>query len=94
MAIITKEELLKLAQLSCIKLEDDEVEPLRASIEAVLGYASRLKDVAAQHKDVTQQAVATNIVRTDEALVCTEPLVNYASVHENNYFVVPVIIKQ
>lgn len=94
MAIITKEELLKLAQLSCIKLEDDEVEPLRASIEAVLGYASRLKDVAAQHADGIQQVMPTNIFRADTALVCTEPIVDYASVHENNYFVVPVIIKQ
>ena len=54
--LITQQELLKLAALSCIKLESHEVEPLRESLDAVLGYASRLKDVAAQYPDITGAA--------------------------------------
>jgi aspartyl/glutamyl-tRNA(Asn/Gln) amidotransferase C subunit len=92
--LITQEELLKLATLSCIKLEAHEVEPLRESLEAVLGYASRLKDIAAQHQDLHIQQKSTNVFRVDKATLCTDPLVESAQVHENNYFVVPVIIKQ
>ncbi len=99
MALITQEELLKLATLSCIKLETDEVEPLRQSLEAVLEYASRLKGIAAQYHDslpgAAQESEAwVNVFRQDHALLCTQPLVESARVHENNYFVVPVIIKQ
>jgi aspartyl/glutamyl-tRNA(Asn/Gln) amidotransferase C subunit len=93
-ALITQQELLKLATLSCIKLEPQEVEPLRESLEAVLGYASRLKDVAAQYPDITPEQKLSNIFRPDVAVLCTEPIVECAQAHENNYFVVPVIIKQ
>lgn len=92
--LITQQELLKLAALSCIKLESHEVEPLRESLDAVLGYASRLKDVAAQYPDATAQQQLTNVFRPDVATLCTEPIVACAQAHENNYFVVPVIIKQ
>lgn len=93
-ALITQEELLKLATLSCIKLEVHEVEPLRQSLEAVLEYASRLKDIAAQHPNLMATQEVCNVFRQDRALLCTQPLVESARVHENNYFVVPVIIKQ
>jgi aspartyl/glutamyl-tRNA(Asn/Gln) amidotransferase C subunit len=93
--LITQQELLKLAALSCIKLEPHEVEPLRESLEAVLGYASRLKDVASSlRQGYGGQGELTNIFRPDNAVLCTEPIVECATAHENNYFVVPVIIKQ
>lgn len=97
--LITQEELLKLAALSCIKLEPHEVEPLRTSLDAVLAYASRLKDIAATYPELEQgpalpQQKSVNVFRQDTAVLCTEPLVELAVVHENNYFVVPVIIKQ
>jgi aspartyl/glutamyl-tRNA(Asn/Gln) amidotransferase C subunit len=92
--LITQEELLKLAKLSCIKLEPHEVEPLRESLDAVLGYASRLKDVAEKYPDITAQQKLSNVFRPDVATLCTEPIVECAQAHENNYFVVPVIIKQ
>ncbi len=92
--IISQEELLKLASLSCIKLEEHEIEPLKQSLEAVLAYASRLKDVAALYADSSQGASVANVFRQDSAHLCTEGLVERAPVYENNYFVVPVIIKQ
>lgn len=92
--LITQEELLKLAQLSCIKLESHEVEPLRESLDAVLLYASRLKDVAAGYPDTQTSQNLPHALRPDVATRCAEPMVDYAQVHENNYFVVPVIIKQ
>lgn len=94
MALITEQELYKLAKLSCIKLTPDEVGPLRDSLEAVLQYASRLKDVADRHPNVTLGQQMTNVFRQDLVVPCQEPLVEQAVVHENNYFVVPVIIKQ
>ena len=92
--LITEQELIKLAVLSCIKLEEHELAPLCESLDAVLGYASRLKTIAAQYPDVQEDAPLTTIFRADHAQLCTEPLVDSAAVHENNYFVVPMIIKQ
>lgn len=92
--LITQEELLKLAALSYIKLETHEVEPLRKSLQDVLEYASHLKDIAACYPDIEQQQHLVNVFRQDVATLCTDPLVESAPVHENNYFVVPVIIKQ
>ncbi|MBY0110140.1 MAG: aspartyl/glutamyl-tRNA amidotransferase subunit C [Candidatus Babeliaceae bacterium] len=92
--LITQEELLKLAKLSCINLEPHEVEPLRKSLDAVLGYASRLQNVAAQYPEIQQTARTVNVFRQDHAVLCTDPMVEYAQAHENNYFLVPMIIKQ
>lgn len=94
MALITQEEVKKLATLSCIHLAEHEVAPLCESLNAVLDYASDLKDIAAQYPDVEQTSALINVMRADAALRCTQPIVDQAPVHENNYFVVPVIIKQ
>ncbi len=92
--LITQEELLKLAALSCIKLELHEVEPLRKSLDAVLGYASRLNDIASSYPDDQPSTALINVFREDESVQCTQNMVEYAQIHENNYFVVPMIIKQ
>ncbi len=92
--LITEQELLKLATLSSIKLEEHEVEPLRASLQAVLTYASRLQDIAQQYQQSSTESSRNNIMRADVAVACTENMVEYATVHENNFFVVPMIIKQ
>ncbi len=43
---ITREELLKLAQISQIHVQEHEIDPLIEDISAVLSYASSLKEIA------------------------------------------------
>ena len=95
MALITEHELRKLAQISALKLEEHEVEPLRQSLDAVLSYASCLKDLAQQYTpEMSQLYTPTNVTGADVSRVCNEELVGLSAAHENNYFVVPVIVKQ
>ena len=92
---ITREEVLKLAQISQIKVQEHEVDHLRSELEAVLTYASCLKDIAEKHEAVTAIPKNSNVMREDIVkLTDPVPLLNQAPEVENNYFVVPKIIKQ
>lgn len=63
---LTKEELLHLAKLSRLKIEEGSFEPLRAQLEGILEYVGRLQSIelpAVTHADVPAEAV----VRPDVA---------------------------
>jgi len=92
-ANITKQELLHLAQLSRISLHENELEPLVKDIDAVLTYAARVKEIAA---DVQEVAIYknVNVFREDQVKPTDpEPLLAQAPAREHNFFVVPVIIE-
>jgi aspartyl-tRNA(Asn)/glutamyl-tRNA(Gln) amidotransferase subunit C len=94
MAKITQEEIIKLAQMSYIKVADEEIPHLTAEIEAVLEYASGLKQIAAAHEHHTiPMPKNKNILRPDKAVKTNpEPLLEQAPEREGDYFVVPIII--
>ena len=95
MSLITKDEILKLAKISQISITEAEVEKVQGEIEAILQYASILKDIAQnnkidglefKNKNVTRQDI---ISRTD-----AEVILSRAPLTQDNFFVVPAIIKQ
>lgn len=96
MAHITENEILHLANLARIKLEPHEVASLATEIEAVLAYASSLKDIAQQYQAPTQVIdCAQNVLRDDEVIrFDAETILAQAPEREENYFVVPRIIKR
>lgn len=94
MTKITKEEVLKLAQISCINLEENDIPKLINELSEILNYASCLKDVAAGKKPQPMPQ-NINVLRQDEIIKTeAEPLLKLAPEREENYFVVPVILKQ
>lgn len=96
MAHITEKEIIHLANLARIKLEPHEVASLATEIEAILAYASSLKDVAQNYKvpehpiDCSQNVLRDDLVVSFDA----EPILAQAPEREDNYFVVPRIIKR
>ena len=93
MAKITREEVLKIAQISHITLREDEVEPLMKHLESVLTYAERVQEIAAQIEEPLSKNVNVfredHIVNTDqETILCQAPE------REEDYFVVPAIIEK
>lgn len=62
MAHITKEEVLKLAQMSRIAIHDNEIEPLIKKLTAVLTYAERVTEIPKIEEQVMQNK---NIFRDD-----------------------------
>lgn len=90
---ITKEEIIKLAQMSKISISDNEIPVLLEKIDAVLTYASSLNKLV---KDNAQSSMPFNInVMRDDIIIPTdpEPLLRLAPVRQDNYYVVPVILK-
>lgn len=96
MAHITESEILHLANLARIKLEPHEVTTLVNEIEAILAYASSLKDLAETYQAPAPVIdCAHNVMRDDEIVrFDAEPILSQAPEREDDYFVVPRIIKR
>lgn len=89
---ITREDVLKLGQISNITITEDEIGPLLEKLQAVLAYASHLKDIAAGHEASLPKNV--NVMKDDLVIPTPqEPLLRLAPQREENYYVVPTIIK-
>jgi aspartyl-tRNA(Asn)/glutamyl-tRNA(Gln) amidotransferase subunit C len=99
MASITQEDVRKLSRIACIEIEEHEIKQLTQELEAVLNYASSLK-VVAENSAVTipeesNPFFTVNRTREDEPVPYdTEILLKEAPAREDNFFVVPVIVKQ
>lgn len=92
MAIITKEQVLKMAQLSHIEVKEDEVQALTNHLEAVLAYAARVQEIAQPAQ--TPESKNVNIMRADEIMKTdADTILSRAPESESHYFVVPAILE-
>ncbi len=67
MAKLTKDQVLKLAQLSRLKLTDDEIEKFQVQLSEILDYVEILDKVDTTGLEPTYQVNGlTNVMRTDE----------------------------
>lgn len=89
---ITKEELLKLARISNVRLYDDEIPGLTKQLQDVLSYAQRVQEVVTTAHILSEQK-NENIVRMD-TVIKTDPesLLALAPQQEEHFLVVPKII--
>ena len=93
MVKITRDDVLKLGAISNISISEDEIPALESKLSAVLSYAAYLKEVAAQKQGgaLPQQS---NVVRQDKVIPTpAEPLLALAPAREDNFYVVPMILK-
>jgi len=89
---ISKEEVLKIAEMTRVFLHEDEIAPMTKHLESVLSYAERVKEIAADIEEPSNKNV--NAFREDVVVKTNpEPILSQAVVREENYFVVPVIIE-
>ncbi len=100
MAKITIDELRKLAKLSNIAVNDDELPSLAADIDSVLSYAARVSDIAASIKEEAFPAaggpytILANVMRDDQPVKTDpQPLLAQAPERIQDLFVVPAIIE-
>lgn len=92
MTKITKEELLKIAQISQLRLDKDEIAPLIKQVQDVLTYAERVQEVAGDAQIPSNKNV--NVLRQDVVVrTDSEPILALAPEREQDYFVVPQIIE-
>jgi aspartyl-tRNA(Asn)/glutamyl-tRNA(Gln) amidotransferase subunit C len=89
---ISHEELKKLAQISQLQLNDDELSSLAHQIESILQYAARVKEIA--QGELADEDQQVNVFRQDSIIKTDpEPLLALAPEHEEHFFVVPKIIE-
>lgn len=92
MALISKEEVLKIAHMSRISIREEEIEPLIQHLESVLAYAARVSEVA----EATQASLPhnINIFREDVAIPFNAQKIKAQGPDvESDYFVVPAILE-
>ena len=89
---ITREEVLKIADISKIAVQDDEVEGLRNQLQDVLSYAERVTKLAGELPD-QQSNKNINFFRKDESTSSlSKEVLSRAPEHEGDFFVVPKIL--
>ncbi|MFH1832462.1 MAG: Asp-tRNA(Asn)/Glu-tRNA(Gln) amidotransferase subunit GatC [bacterium] len=86
-----REELLKIAKLSALELNEQEIELFEKQIGQILNFVQELQEVK-----LTTQAQSTkniNILREDVAIQKnSDDILTLAPETNNNYFVVPKIL--
>lgn len=93
MAKISKEEVIKIAQISAIAIHKDEIEPLMKQLDAVISYAERVREIADTLEEPSNKNI--NVFREDVVVKTDYRLImERAPEEESNYFVVPAIIEK
>lgn len=92
MIVISKEEILKLADMSRLQIHEHELEALTAQLQSILTYAQRVQEVSS---DVgTEEHPTHNVLREDTVVrFDSAAIVDCAPEHEANYFVVPAVLQ-
>mgnify|MGYP000697533091 CR=1 FL=1 len=94
MAQISREDVLKLAKLSALALDESELPRLAKQIESVLNYARRVGEIATEHPLQVADHKAHDIYRKDEESVCdSNALLDLAPERAERFFVVPRILE-
>jgi aspartyl/glutamyl-tRNA(Asn/Gln) amidotransferase C subunit len=91
MVTISREEIIKLAEISQVKLNQDEIKPLKDQLDQVLTYAMRVTQSSYKHQELLSKNV--NIFREDVIIPFQASLIlTQAPERAGSYFVVPIIL--
>ena len=93
---VSKEEILHIANLARLNLEEDEIEKYRENLQDILNFANVVNNAPVEGLDVTIGAnEEKNVFRKDERQVFedTEGLLQNAPSQEQNMFKLPKVIQ-
>lgn len=97
MAKITREDVLKLARLSKIKLTDEEVSKFTTELDAIVKYVEMIDSVDLKDLEPTDQVTGLeNVTRKDEIFnygASSAELLANAPSTENNYIKVKRVLE-
>lgn len=92
---VSKEELLHIAELANLKIEESEVEKYLLNLQDILNFANIVNDANVDGLDITIGSnEAYNVFRKDEVhrFQDTESLLQNAEEKEQNMFKIPKVI--
>ena len=93
---VSKEEILHIANLARLNLEEDEIEKYRENLQDILNFANVVNNAPVEGLDVTIGAnEEKNVFRKDEINVFedTQSLLQNAPSQEQNMFKLPKVIQ-
>ena len=92
---VTREDVLRCAQLTSLKLRDDEIEPMRRAMEQMLSHAESLNSLPLDGVEPTTHGLLLPLPRREdivgESFTQAQALSN-APEHERGHFVVPKVL--
>lgn len=89
---VSRDEVLYIAQLSRIDIAEQEIEPMRKSLEEILSYAARVQELAQAVEFLPSKNI--NVMREDQVIrTDPTPILASAPVAEDNFFVVPAVLE-
>ena len=96
MTQITRDDVLHLAQLSSLELNDDEIDALQIDISNILGYVNQLSELDTSGVEPTYQVTGLQNVWRDDKIVdygiSREELLALAPESSNNQIKVPKVL--
>jgi aspartyl-tRNA(Asn)/glutamyl-tRNA(Gln) amidotransferase subunit C len=82
MSKLTRDDVLKLAQLSRLKLTDEEIERFRDELSSILEYVEKLNAVDVSGLEPTYQVTGLkNVMRKDEPIDYGYKTEDYSRMH-------------
>ena len=92
---VSKEEILHIANLAQLTLEENEIEKYQANLEEILNFANIVNNVPVEGLDVTIGTnEAKNVFRKDEIKIFedNESLLQNAPTQDQHMFKIPKVI--
>ena len=92
---VSKEEILHIANLASLKIEDNEVEKYLENLQEILDFAEVVNKADVENLDITIGAnEEKNVFRKDEVKIFedNESLLQNADSKEQNMFKIPKVI--
>ena len=94
---ISSDEVKKVAQLSRLELNENEIHQHAEQLEKILTYLKQLERIDTENVPCTTRAIeVVNVLRKDEKknYENSEEILNLAPSRENKFFKVPKIINE
>lgn len=96
MTKVTRDDVLYLAQLSSLQLDENEIEPLRSDIENIIGYVAQLDELDTRDVEPTYQVTDLQNVWREDVVdnygISGESLVALSSDVKDNQIKVPKVL--
>jgi len=94
--VLSREEVLHVARLARLHLTEEELERLRAQLDAILAYVDKLRELDVEGVEPTSHAVPlVDVMRDDSLAPCLpqEAALANAPDRDGEFFRVPRIIE-
>ena len=93
---MNKDDIIKLAELSRLEINDTEAESYRKDFEGILGYVDAISSVTVEGKDQYATNLTTNMMREDDEMYTpgsfSEDILHEAPSTEDGYFKVKKVL--